>query len=180
MVWFPLSDFDFILHQHHTSGLCRRQLQRSTTSDPPLLNSFLNNTTCGSAWHPTTSKLSQTKCATGTNQQPGAHSSVDSGELLPGSILHYGLLGSEGHYLSWQPPSSTPLCHLGKCSFSAHLVCTSRPSFYFVVLTAIFGHVSHATEHIHFASHYICYVPSCRYGRNSIILQTPEMLVVFY
>jgi hypothetical protein len=52
MVWLPLSDFDFILHHHHATGLCRWQLQWSTTCDPPLLNSFLKNTACGSATRP--------------------------------------------------------------------------------------------------------------------------------
>jgi hypothetical protein len=78
---------------------------------------------------PTASKLSHTECATSTatNQRPGVYSSVDSGELLPGSFLHQGSLGSEGHSSSWQPPSSTASCHLGKCSFGVYI----GPSFFF-------------------------------------------------
>ena len=75
--------------------------------------------------HPTTSELSQTECA--TNQQPGAYSSVDSGELLLGSFLDQGSLGSEGHSSSWQPPSSMASCHLGKCSFGVYI----GPSHFF-------------------------------------------------
>jgi hypothetical protein len=124
---------------------------------------------------PPNSKLSQTECA--TNQRPGAYSSVDSGELLPASLLDQGSLVSEGHSSSWQPPSSMVSGHLGKRSFgvyigTSHLFCGSHSDLWPWPMSHMLQSpprtsISHPTTSG--VSH------SCPHVSNSIIVQTPDM-----